>query len=247
MDLQAGRVAVVTGAAGGIGLALARGLARAGLHVVVSDVQADPLETAAGSIRDSGGAATAVVGDVANPEDVERLSDAAWSAGSVQVLCSNAGIVRGGPAWTIPAADWKQVVDVNLMASVRLVRAFVPRMIDAREPAHLLFTGSMGSVTARAGNAPYTVAKHGLLALAETLQLDLAAGGHPIGVTLFMPGLVVTPMTGAYAEGKPEAITADEAAQVALRAIADGRLFAFSQPDRLDGVRQRFAAITADG
>lgn len=243
MQLERGRVAVVTGAAGGIGLALAQALARAGLHVVVSDVQRDRLDAAARSIRDAGGAVTALVADVGNEADIERLCDAAWSAGSVQVVCSNAGIVRGGPAWSIDAADWQQVLDVNLMASVHLVRAFVPRIIESGQPGHVLLTGSMGSVTARAGNAPYAVAKHGLLALAETLQLDLAAAGHRIGVTLLMPGLVATPMTGSYAVDNPEAITAEQAADVALAAIAQDRLFAFTQPERLDGVRARFAAI----
>jgi NAD(P)-dependent dehydrogenase (short-subunit alcohol dehydrogenase family) len=243
VQLQRGRVAVITGAAGGIGLALAQGLARSGLHVVVSDLQAEQVEAATQSIRDAGGAATSVVADVSRPADIERLSEAAWSAGSVQVVCSNAGIVRNGPAWSVSDEDWEQVIDVNLMASVHLVRAFVPRLIEQGKPAHMLFTGSMGSVTARAGNAPYTVAKHGLLALAESLQLDLAAGGHPVGVTLLMPGLVATPMTGSFAAGNPEAISAEEAADVALGAIAGDRLFAFTQPDRLESVRARFAAI----
>lgn len=247
MRLEPARVAVVTGAAGGIGLALAQGLARAGLHIVVADVQADALHAAAEAIRAAGGAATPVVCDVADPAALLRLTDAAWAAGPVQVVCSNAGIVRGGPAWSVDAADWQRVLDVNLLASVHLIRAVVPRLIEQGTPAHVLLTGSMASVTARAGNAPYAVAKHGLLALAETLHLDLVAAGHPIGVTLLMPGLVATPMTGSWAVGNPEAITAEEAAAVALAAIAEDRLFAFTHPDRLDGVRARFDAILPAG
>jgi len=243
VELQPGRVAVVTGAASGIGLELSRAFAAAGLQVVMSDVQPDRLHEAVASVE---GKAEAVVADVGNLDDIGRISDAAWALGSVQVLCSNAGIVRGGPAWSIPAADWQRVIDVNLMASVHLIRTFVPRLIDAGDPPHLLITGSMGSVTVRPGNAPYGVAKHGLLALAETTHLDLAAAGHPIGVTLFLPGLVATQMTGSFAAGNPDAITAEDAAEVALRAIVEDRLFAFSQPDRLDGVRQRFAAITGE-
>lgn len=221
------RVAVVTGAAGGIGLALARQLASSGHRVLMVDVQDCP--DVPGSVK--------FVADVGNPDETRRIASAAFDLGPVALVCSNAGIVRSGKVWEQSAESWRQVIDVNLMASVHIAREFVPRLLAAGSPAHLLITGSMASVTVRPGNGPYGVAKHGLLALAETLSLELAES--PIGVTLLMPGLVATPMTA----GAPGGASADEVATIALDAVTAGRLFAFTEPDRLDGVRERFAAI----
>jgi NAD(P)-dependent dehydrogenase (short-subunit alcohol dehydrogenase family) len=243
MKLEPGRVAVVTGSAGGIGLAMADVAAAAGLHVLLADVDGDRLASAREQVAAHGTSVETITCDVGRYEEIERLAEAAYGLGDVQLVCSNAGIQRGGAVWELEPSTWRQVLDVNLMASVHICGVFLPRLIESGRPGHVVITGSMASVTARAGNGPYSVAKHGLLALAETTQHDLDAAGHPIGVTLLMPGLVATPLVKEYGKA-PSAISAARAAEVAFEAIAADRLFAFTHPDSVAGVRERFAAIT---
>ncbi len=165
MRIEPGRVAVVTGGASGIGYALAAAAARRGLHVVLSDVRAGALDAAAGRLRESGASVTQVVADVSEPADIDRLAETTFALGSVQLVCSNAGIVVVGRAWELTAADWDRVMNINFMATVHLARAFVPRLLEAGQPARLLVTGSMASVTARPQISPYVAAKHALLGL----------------------------------------------------------------------------------
>jgi len=244
MRIEPGRIAVVTGGASGIGFALAATAAGHGMHVVLVDVRADALEAAAARLRGAGAAVSAVVADVARPDDIEDVARTAFGLGRVQLVCSNAGIVRHGRAWEVPAADWERVIGVNFMATVHLVRAFVPRLLEAGEPAQLLVTGSMASVTARPGISPYVAAKHALLGLCESLHQELAAVNAAVGVTLLLPGKVSTGMSRSE---YPEAITPDEAARIAFDAVAQGRPLAFTHADRIPEVEQRFAAIVAGG
>ncbi len=173
---------------------------------------------------------------------VASLAPTAFRLGPVQLVCSNAGIVVPGLSWEISAEQWDRVIGVNLMATVHLLRAFMPHLVAAGEPAHLLITGSMASVTARAGIAPYVSAKHALLGLAETVAAELDSVGADIGVTILMPGQVATGMTGA----QPMMMSAEQVAEIALGAVADNRLFAFTHADRMAEIEQRFAAITAE-
>lgn len=244
MRLQPGRVAVVTGGASGIGLALARAAARSGLSLVLADVDASKLSAAAEELSQSGATVVTAIGDVSDPAFIGALADTSFGLGSVQLVCSNAGIVIPGLSWEIAAADWAKVIDVNFMATVHVLRAFVPRLLAAAEPAQLLITGSMASVTARAGIAPYVSAKHALLGLAETAAAELASVGAPIGVTILMPGQVAT----SLGNGTPDAatmMTSEQAAAIALQAVAHDQLYAFTHPDRIPEVERRFAAIVA--
>lgn len=240
MRIEPGRIAVVTGGASGIGLALAAAAADRGMRVVLADVRADALNAAAARLRESGAAVTTVVADVSRADDVEGVAATAFGLGSVQLLCSNAGIVLFGRGWEISAADWERVMGVNFMATVHLVRAFVPRLLEIGAPAHVLVTGSMASVTARPDISPYVAAKHALLGLCETLSYELAAFGPEVGVTLLMPGKVSTGLSRA---DYPEAIDPGEAARIAFEAVAARRLFAFTHADRIPEVERRFAAI----
>ena len=244
MRIEPGRTAVVTGGASGIGYALAAAAAARGMRVVLADVRADAVEAAADRLRGSGAALTAVVADVSRPDDIGRVARAAFESGRVQLVCSNAGIVGRGAAWEVSAAEWERVIGVNFMATVHLIRAFVPRLLEAGEPAQLLVTGSMAAVTARAGISPYVATKHALLGLCESLGQELAAVTDAVGVTLLLPGQVSTGMSRAE---YPEAITADEAARIAFDAVADRRPVAFTHADRIPEVERRFAAIVAGG
>jgi NAD(P)-dependent dehydrogenase (short-subunit alcohol dehydrogenase family) len=242
--IEPGRIAVVTGGASGIGFALAAAAATRGLRVLLADVRADALEAAAARLRGTGASVTAVVADVSRPADIERVAHAAFALGRVQLVCSNAGIVTQGRAWEVSAADWERVIGVNFMATVHLVRAFVPRLLETGDPAQLLVTGSMASVTARPGISPYVAAKHALLGLCESLSQELAAVDAAVGVTLLLPGKVATGMSSSE---YPEAITPDEAARIAFDAVAARRPLAFTHADRIPEVERRFAAIVAGG
>jgi NAD(P)-dependent dehydrogenase (short-subunit alcohol dehydrogenase family) len=247
VQIEPGRVAVVTGGASGIGFALAAAAAARGMRVVLADVRADALAAAAGRLR--GSAATAatvatVTADVSRSDDVERVARTAFGLGSVQLVCSNAGIVSFGRAWEVPASDWERVIGVNFLATVHLARAFVPRLLEAGQPAQLLVTGSMAAVTARAGISPYVAAKHALLGLCESLDQELAEAGEAVRVTLLMPGKVATGMSRA---DYPDAIEPDEVARIAFAAVAARRRFAFTHADRIPEVERRFAAIVDDG
>jgi NAD(P)-dependent dehydrogenase (short-subunit alcohol dehydrogenase family) len=167
MRIEPGRIAVVTGGASGIGFALAAAAATRGMHVVLVDVRADALEAAAARLGAEGAELTPVVADVSRPDDIERVARAAFERGRVQLVCSNAGIVSHGRAWEVTATDWERVMAVNFMATVHLVRAFVPRLLEAGESAQLLVTGSMAAVTARPGISPYVAAKPRSLACAS--------------------------------------------------------------------------------
>jgi NAD(P)-dependent dehydrogenase (short-subunit alcohol dehydrogenase family) len=244
MRIESGRIAVVTGGANGIGFALAAAAAAHGMRVVLADVRADALEAAAARLSGEGASVAAVVADVSRPDDIERVARAAFRLGRVQLVCSNAGIVRHGRAWEVPAADWERVMGVNFMATVHLVRSFMPRLLAAGEPAQLLVTGSMASVTAQAGISPYVAAKHALLGLCESLNHELAAVNAAVGVTLLLPGKVSTGMSRA---DYPDAIEPDEVARIAFAAVAQRRRLIFTHADRIPEVEQRFAAIVADG
>jgi len=244
VQIEPGRVAVVTGGASGIGFALAAAAAGRGMRVVLADVRADALAAAAARLRDSGAAVTAVAADVSRLGDVERVAQAAFGLGPVQLVCSNAGIVPFGRAWELSAGDWERVMEVNFMATVHLLRTFLPRLLAAGEPAQLLVTGSMASVTARAGISPYVAAKHALLGLCETVNDELAEAGADVRVTLLMPGKVATGMSRA---DYPDAIAPDEAARIALAAVTHRQPFAFTHADRIPEVERRFAAIVDGG
>jgi NAD(P)-dependent dehydrogenase (short-subunit alcohol dehydrogenase family) len=243
VQIEPGRVAVVTGGASGIGFALAAAAAARGMQVVLADIRADALEAAADRLRGSAATVATVAADVSRPDDIERIARTAFGLGPVQLVCSNAGIVSFGCAWEVTASDWERAMEVNFLATVHLIRAFVPRLLESGEPAQLLVTGSMASVTARAGISPYVAAKHALLGLCESLDQELAAAGDAVRVTLLMPGKVATGMSRA---DHPDAIEPDEAARIAFDAIAARRRFAFTHPDRIPEVERRFAAIVDD-
>ena len=244
MKFEPGRIAVVTGGASGIGFALAAAAAARGMRVVLVDVRADVLEAAASRLRGSAAAVTTVAADVSRPDDIDRVARAAFGLGSVQLVCSNAGVVSFGRAWEVAASDWERVMSVNFMATVHLVRAFVPRLLASGEPAQLLVTGSMAAVTAPAGISPYVAAKHALLGLCESLNQELAAVGEAVRATLLLPGKVATGMSRA---GYPDAIEPDEAARIAFDAVAARRPLAFTHAARIPEVEQRFAAIVDGG
>ena len=193
MDELSGRVAVVTGAGSGMGKAFALRFGAEGMKVVAADIQDDALAATVASLSDDGHAALGVRTDVADPDSVRRLADAAYERfGAVHVLCNNAGVegYLDGPIWAATPKDWEWTVGVNFWSVVHGVQTFVPRMLAAGEPGHVVNTCSMTSVVS-AGNM-YAITKHAVLALTEVLAGDLARRDAPIGVTALCPGIIAT-------------------------------------------------------
>jgi NAD(P)-dependent dehydrogenase (short-subunit alcohol dehydrogenase family) len=199
----AGRTAVITGAASGIGRALARRAAAAGMRVVLADVEAEPLAEAARELEKQGAEALAVVTDVSQPEQLEALARRTEDAfGAAHLVCNNAGVFAGGLSWEAPLADYEWVFAVNVWGVLHGVRAFVPRLL-AQGEGHVLITASMASLTASPFSAPYTMSKHAVFALAESLALELRARGSAVGVSVLCPEMIRTGI-GDSQRNRPE-------------------------------------------
>ena len=249
-----GRVAVVTGAASGIGLGLAGRFAAEGMHVVMADVEEPVLSKAAADLRERGASVLPVVTDVADRAAVEALREAAVSAfGAVHVLCNNAGVGGPhGPLWECPPAEWDWVLGVNLGGVINGVSAFMPLLLE-QDAAHLVNTASVFGVFAGA-LGPYGVSKHAVVALTETLYFNLQSlGVSHVGVSVLCPGAVRTNF-GTSARNRPPAAGPADVAGPAERASAeqfDRLVLAGASPAEVaevvvDGIRSsRFYILTS--
>lgn len=192
MDELDGRIAVITGAASGIGLAMAHAFANEGMSLVLADVDAGALESAATEFGEDVAVLTAGC-DVADPADVDALRDAAIERfGAVHVVCNNAGVSTGGPIWSHTAEDWDWVLGVNFMGVINGIRAFTPLLIEQGE-GHIVNTASMAGLTSPPFMAVYNVSKHAVVTASETLFADLTlVGAEGVGVSVLCPGWVRT-------------------------------------------------------
>lgn len=190
------RVAVITGAASGIGQALAKRFARAGMRLILSDIDPDAMARTADEIAASGSELHWTCTDVSDQAAVAALADLAFDRfGAVDLLCNNAGISPGGrhrPVWEFPVEDWRWAFDVNVLGVVHGLRAFVPRMIDQGSPAHIVNTASLAGLLGGGRSPVYSASKHAVVHISEALYSQLRAIGAPIGVTLLCPGQVRT-------------------------------------------------------
>jgi NAD(P)-dependent dehydrogenase (short-subunit alcohol dehydrogenase family) len=221
VDELGGRVAVVTGAGSGMGKAFAFRLAAEGMKVVAADIQDDALAATVAELARDGHEVLGVRTDVAGADSVRRLADTAYERfGAVHVLCNNAGVegYLDGPIWAATPKDWEWTVGVNFWSVVYGVREFVPRMLAAGEPGHVVNTCSMTSVVS-AGNM-YGITKHAVLALTEVLAADLAKRGAPIGVTALCPGIIATNLFRG-SRNRPTALREDDSQAAAGEPPAD--------------------------
>jgi NAD(P)-dependent dehydrogenase (short-subunit alcohol dehydrogenase family) len=254
------RVAVVTGAASGIGFALCERLAAEGMHVVLADLDANAVRAAAERI---GGAALAVRADVSRWEDVEALERAAVERfGAVHLLCNNAGVTLVGRAWRFSVEEWRWLLGVNLFGVVHGVHAFVPGMVERGEPAHVVNTASVAGLLGFPSIAAYSTSKFAVVGLSESLLHDLRAKGAPVGVSVICPGAVDTPLrdhsaqlrlgaeSGAGAPADPNGATRTSPAVVAdlaVDAILEDRFWVLPHPAYVELVEQRTRGIAETG
>jgi NAD(P)-dependent dehydrogenase (short-subunit alcohol dehydrogenase family) len=186
-------VAVVTGAASGLGAGLARALAARGLRVVLADVATDRLNEVARAIDPSGARAIGVPTDVTDASAMERLAATAHERfGDVSLLVNNAGIETVGFTWEIPAERWKRTVDVNVLGAIYGVRAFAPRMIARGAPAAIVNVASVAAVGMMPLQTSYMLTKHAVLSFSECLALEFELANAPVQVSVVLAGPVNT-------------------------------------------------------
>ena len=192
MKNLAGKTAVVTGGASGIGAAICRLLASESVRVVVADIEFDKAKQVAAEIRAEGGEASAVPVDVTSGDSCGQLARTSSELyGDVNLLFANAGVLMLGTLATRTEQDWQWVFDVNVFGTVRTVDAFMPQLLSNSGDAHIVITNSMAGLMASApGKGVYNASKHAQLSYAETLRDELA--GSNIAVTLLMPGGTVS-------------------------------------------------------
>jgi NAD(P)-dependent dehydrogenase (short-subunit alcohol dehydrogenase family) len=193
------KVAVVTGAAGGIGQALATRFAAEGMKVVLADVDPAALQQTEGALKRTGATALAVPTDVSRLGDVEALAQQTLAAfGAAHVLCNNAGVGSAGTAWETPLAEWERIVGVNLWGVIHGLRVFVPLMLDQGAAGggagHIVNTASIAGLTPSPFLAADNATKHAVVALSESLAMALEVFGAPIRVSVLCPGVVNTPI-----------------------------------------------------
>jgi NAD(P)-dependent dehydrogenase (short-subunit alcohol dehydrogenase family) len=213
-DFQ-GRVAVVTGAASGIGLASATRFAEEGMKVVLGDIQADALETAVATLQRAGHDVVGVPTDVSKYDQLQRLADHAIAAyGQVHIVHNNAGVLRAGTMEELTLEDWQWVFGVNLWSVIYGIKVFLPLIKQAGE-GHIINTASTAGLQATPNIGPYNVTKFGVVGLTETLRLELDAGNIPIGASVLCPGSVQTLICESDRNREATGFSAGHASQTA--------------------------------
>lgn len=257
------RVAVVTGAASGIGLGMARAFAHAGMKVVLADVRDEPLQQAAAELGDGGAKAIALRTDVTRLEDVEALAAAALDAfGAVHVLCNNAGVGLFTPLAKTTMDDWRWTLNVDLWGPIHGVTTFLP-IIEREDEGHINSTSSMAGLLAVPRLGAYNVAKHGVVALMATLERELRAAHSPVRTSVLCPGAVNTGILANSAESRRQSTGADDDAATSVSAISGGMdpddvgrlvldairndtFWVFTAPEWVASVEHQVAAMASD-
>ncbi|MFP6638766.1 MAG: SDR family NAD(P)-dependent oxidoreductase [Myxococcota bacterium] len=269
MQDLAGKVAVVTGGASGIGHAMATRFAAEGMKLVLVDVEIGPLTEAARAFAADGVEVLTQSLDVSDAAKMDALAEETLERfGAVHVVCNNAGVGSGGPIWDLTTEDWEFALRPNLWGVIHGVRVFTKHMI-AQNEGHVVNTASMAGLVSVPGMAPYNVTKHGVVTLSETLHHELKALGSQVGVSVLCPGHVNTRIWESD-RNRPEELSAtstdlssDEmlatremfrslcaesmpAEQVAARvhdAILDGTFYIHTHENHRKAVEQRMQGI----
>lgn len=258
-------VAVLTGAASGIGLGMARAFADEGMRLVVADIEPEALARAAEELRSYGVEVLAECVDVSDADAVERLAQRTYDQfGQVTILCNNAGVIENNlPTWEYSLDDWKWVLGINLMGVVHGIRAFVPRMLAAGQAGHVVNTASFGGLISGTANPIYITSKHAVVALSENLYNDLAVRNAKLKVSVLCPGWVRTNIADSdrnrdhapaltdklthvrqrFQAGIDTGMEADAVGRLVVDAVRTERFYIHTHPAWMEIVRDRFDAI----
>jgi NAD(P)-dependent dehydrogenase (short-subunit alcohol dehydrogenase family) len=268
-----GRVAVVTGAASGIGRGLADRFAAEGMRIVLADVEQPVLEIAEREIAATGADVMALRTDVSRAEDVEALAQKAYERfGAVHILCNNAGVGGGGASWERSLEDWRWILGVNLWGVINGIRSFVPRMLAGGQEGHIVNTASVAGLIAGAGDSVYTASKFGVVGLSESLHFELAAtSAGKIKVSVLCPALTNTRIIESarnHPSGPPPApapgtdeyamfemikgffasgMAPSETASLVVDAIIAERFYVLTHPEHNQRFRDRLEAMLSGG
>lgn len=265
----AGRVAVITGSASGIGRGIAKVAAEKGMKVVLADVDTEALASLSEVLRQQGAEVQTVETDVRDARAVELLAQEALRAfGSIHLVCNNAGVLVAGTAWDRTEDDWRWVIDVNLFGVVNGLRAFIPILLDQDEPAHVVNTASVGGLMVGPYLSPYIVSKHAVVALTESVFHELAALEAPVGVSVLCPGPIATGITTSerirpedrpqtrdlaseaeksFAEmlrmGVETGMAPDEVGQIVFEGIRNNQFWIYTHPVPADSIRAHAESV----
>ena len=214
-----GKVAVITGAAEGIGKAIAVAAAAEGMRLVLADISDTLLNSTVQELRQTGAEVIGVVTDVAKESDIQTLADQAYAQfGHVHLLVNNAGVAFAKSAWETTAKDWEWIMGINLYGITHALRIFIPRMLASDEVAHIVNTASVAGLIAEPALAAYNVSKFGVVALSESLHHDLSLRKSKIGVSVLCPSWVKTRIIDAERNRKTEdRIQADQLEKVSQK------------------------------
>ena len=268
MKMLEGKVAAVTGAASGLGRAMALAFAGEGMHAALADVDEPGLKSTLDEVQSRGVRAFAMRVDVSRYQEVESFcSKATAQFGATHVVCNNAGVSPLGAVWENTLADWQWILGVNLWGVIHGVRAFVPRLL-AQGEGHVVNTASVAGLISPPGMGAYNVTKHAVVALSESLYHDLRLRGSPVGVSVLCPAYVPTGIADsernrprellnpgknpskeqallrkAVASGK---LSADAVARAVVAAVKEERFYVLTHPRIKGAIRARMEDILED-
>jgi NAD(P)-dependent dehydrogenase (short-subunit alcohol dehydrogenase family) len=248
------RVAVVTGAASGIGRAVAVRAAADGMRVVVIDIDADGL-AALGTELGASAEVVEIAVDVSDHAAVDRAASQVFEqVDDITLMSCNAGIALVGTTWDTPIEDWRRIFDVNVFGIVNMMQAFVPRLLERGSSARIINTASMLGLQCAPFISAYTSSKHAVVAMSECLAGELQLAGSTMSVGVLCPGRVATPLGAGTEEEKMieeidtplnVPVTPEFVAEIVVEAASTPNGFLFTHAESADAFRERFEAIVA--
>jgi NAD(P)-dependent dehydrogenase (short-subunit alcohol dehydrogenase family) len=260
----AGKAAFITGGASGIGLALSRAFAEAGMRVMLADIEGRALDEAVASLKSAGPEVRGIECDVRDYAAVERAATATVEAfGKVHLVCNNAGVGGSGGIDDVSLDAWRWVIDINLMGVVHGVKAFLPLLRSHNEGGHIVNTASMAGFLPGTGFGAYTATKFAVVGISEALAAEVAP--HGIGVSVLCPGWVNTkilesarnwpkelgppptrelgPLSARIAELVKSGMAPDTVAALVRKAVEENQLHVFTHPHMRPPLEERFARV----